>query len=175
MDQNERQVIDDLFGKLRQAESGAGPRDADAEGLIREHLGSQPAAPYYMAQAIVVQEHALKAAQERLEQLEQELKNRPAGGGFLGGLFGGGSVPARRHSTSPQMSQLARYQQGGGSGFLAGAMQTAIGVAGGVILGNLLMGAFSGDEAMAGEPEAAVEEPAPMEEDFGGGFGDEEF
>jgi uncharacterized protein len=31
MDQNERQIIDELFDKLRQAEAQSGPRDAQAE------------------------------------------------------------------------------------------------------------------------------------------------
>jgi hypothetical protein len=175
VDQTEQRVIDDLFGKLRQAETGTGPRDAEAERRILDHLRTQPAAPYYMAQAVIVQEHALKAAQERLEQLEQELKQRPAGGGgFLGSLFGGNASVPRRPAPSPQMAQLAQYQQRGGSGFLAGAMQTAMGVAGGLVLGNLLMSAFAGD-AMA-EEAPPEEEPLPEEdmasEDF---VADEEF
>ena len=55
MDQNERQIIDELFGKLRQAETQSGPRDAQAEGFIREQVARQPAAPYLIAQAIVIQ------------------------------------------------------------------------------------------------------------------------
>ncbi|HCF19261.1 MAG TPA: DUF2076 domain-containing protein, partial [Rhodospirillum rubrum] len=46
--------------------------------------------------------------------------------------------------------------------FLAGAMQTAMGVAGGVLMGNAIMSLFSGDEAQAAEP---APEPAP-EEDY---------
>jgi hypothetical protein len=177
MDRNEQGIIDGLFDKLGQAERGSGPRDAEAERRIEEHLRRQPAAPYYMAQAVIVQEHALQAAQERIQQLEQELKQRPAGGGFLGGLFGAGSVPARRPAPSPQLGQLAQYQQRGGSGFLAGAMQTAMGVAGGVLLGNLLMGAFSGGDAMAAEAEGLAEDAAGGFEDAGADFGDmdEEF
>ena len=50
-------------------------------------------------------------------------------------------------------------------------MQTAMGVAGGMLLGNMLMGAFGSEEAAAAEPE-----PAP-EEDPGADFGgfEEEF
>ena len=149
MDQNEQQIIDELFDKLQQAEQRTGPRDAEAESLIGRRVGAQPAAPYYMAQAILVQEQALQAANDRIGQLEQELQQRPAGGSFLSGLFGGGEVP--RQTQSPAGQQLRDYQQRGG-GFLGGAMQTALGVAGGVVLGNLLMGAFAGDQALAGEP-----------------------
>ena len=171
MDENERQIIDGLFDKLQQAEQKTGPRDAEAEGLIGQRVGRQPAAPYYMAQAILVQEQALQAANERIGQLEQELQQRPAGSGFLGGLFGGGEVPATQTSAAQQ--RLRDYQQRGGSGFLGGAMQTALGVAGGVMLGNLLMGAFTGDEAVASEPGMdGIGGEAPPEEDPGMGFDD---
>lgn len=180
MDQTERQVIDGLFERLGQAERASGQRDAEAERHISGLLGRQPAAPYYMAQAILVQEHALKQAQERIQNLEAELEERPAagaGGGFLGGLFGGGAPQPQKQRSVPRSgagarypgqrngahqaedSPVARYQQSGqGGGFLAGAMQTAVGVAGGVILGNMLMNMFTGGgTAEAAQPEAAAE------------------
>ena len=83
MDGNERQVIDELFGKLRQLDQQAPQRDAEAEAHIRQQVAAMPAAPYYMAQAILVQE------------LERAATERPAAGGFLGGLFGGGQPAAR--------------------------------------------------------------------------------
>ncbi len=172
MDRNEQQIIDGLFDRLRQAESGSPAREPAAQQRIEDHLRRQPAAPYYMAQAIVVQEQALQSAQERIQQLEQEVSRRPAaGGGFLGGLFGGGAGSVPRPMPSPRTQQLAQYQQQGGGGFLAGAMQTAMGVAGGMMLGSLLMDAFGSDEAAAAEPE-----PVP-EEDPGADFGgfEEEF
>lgn len=94
------EIIAQLFNKLAQAEQQTGPRDSVAETQITEAIRQQPAAPYYMAQVIVVQEQALEtlnaqleAMQERVQQLEQELAQRPAqSGGFLGGLFGGGAA-----------------------------------------------------------------------------------
>ena len=59
MDPKERQVIDDLFGKLRQVESRSPQRDPEAEAHIARQVAGLPAAPYYMAQAILVQEQAL--------------------------------------------------------------------------------------------------------------------
>ncbi|TSJ64353.1 DUF2076 domain-containing protein [Starkeya sp. 3C] len=53
---------------------------------------------------------------------------------------------------------------GGGGGFLAGAAQTAMGVAGGVLLGNAIAGMFGGSEAKAAEAPA---EPAAAEPDTG--------
>ena len=55
-----------------------------------------------------------------------------------------------------------------GGGFLAGAAQTAMGVAGGMLLTNAVMGMMGGNEAQAAEPQ----QEAPEEEmDM---FGDEE-
>jgi hypothetical protein len=62
---------------------------------------------------------------------------------------------------------------GRGGGFLAGAAQTAMGVAGGVLLGNMIASAFGGNEANAAEaaqPEpqqAAAEDFSDSGEDFG--------
>jgi hypothetical protein len=58
-----------------------------------------------------------------------------------------------------------------GGGFMAGALQTAMGVAGGVLLGSAIAGMFSSPAEAAespapAEPEAAPEEPAA---DEGGG------
>jgi hypothetical protein len=94
MESNEKQIIDNLFSRLQQAEAQSGPRDTAAETLIRQAVDRQPAAPYYMAQAILVQEQALQNLNHRVQELEQELAQRPAGGGFLAGLFGGGNKAA---------------------------------------------------------------------------------
>jgi hypothetical protein len=207
MDQNERQIIDELFDKLRQAEAQSGPRDAQAEQYIREHVVRQPVAPYLMAQAIVIQEQALAASQARIQELEWQLseqqrqqQQRPAGG-FLGSLFGGGGgsrasapsgpapmggggggspwgqrpVGAQQMPGDPRVAAYANphQQQRPGGGFLAGAMQTAAGVAGGVLIGNALAGMFSGGAAQAGEAvqQAAAEHvPEDLAAADDGGF-----
>ncbi|WP_246499477.1 DUF2076 domain-containing protein [Azospirillum soli] len=200
MDQTERQIIDDLFAKLRQAEAQSGPRDPQAEAHIRDAVARQPAAPYLMAQAIVMLEQALAASQNRNQELEQQLQQRPAaaGGGIFGGLFGGGAKPApapQRPANSPwgQQAQAPAYgdprvaayanphQQRAGGGFMAGAMQTAAGVAGGMLLGSALSSMFAGGgEAMAQEATNAVDQVAEqVPEDsgwslFGGGDEEEE-
>ena len=89
----DRSAIEGLFARLREVEQRTEPRDPEAEALIRELISRQPGAPYYMAQTILVQEQALRQAQERIEQLEAS--QRPSGG-FLGGLFGGDEAPRRR-------------------------------------------------------------------------------
>lgn len=201
MDAQDRKAIDDLFARLGQVEQNAGPRDAEADAVIRQQVSSHPAAPYYMAQTIVVQEHALNAAQQRIQELERTLASRPAGGGFLSSLFGGGN---RGPQPAPQPRAAAGYgqqqqpggapgyqqQPGGapwgaqaqqprrGGGFLAGAAQTAMGVAGGVVLGNMIAGMLSPDEAMAAAPEEPMPEEmdpaADMAADDGGFFGGDE-
>ncbi len=178
MDNNDRQAIDSLFGKISQVEQQAGPRDAEAEALIKDRIAAQPAAPYFMAQTIVVQEQALNVAQQRIEELEYQLSSRPASGGLLSSLFGGGapaSRPAPRPNAAAQPTagpwnrQPGAMQAQRGGGFLAGAAQTAMGVAGGVLLGNAIAGMFSGTEANAAE--SAEQQPAQDDtagDDFGG-------
>ncbi|HLS68455.1 MAG TPA: DUF2076 domain-containing protein [Kiloniellales bacterium] len=158
MDRTEKQVIDELFGKLELAERQGGPRDGEAEALIQQRLGRQPAAPYYMAQAIVFQEEALRQAQQRLQELESELAQRPAGGGFLAGLFGG-EAERRPQAVPRQTSHFNAYRDRGG--FLGGAMQTAMGVAGGMMLGSFLHSMITGgNEAAAADPVATDAPPA---------------
>jgi hypothetical protein len=121
MDQRERQVIDELFGKLGQVERQAPQRDREAEEHIRQQIAQMPAAPYYMAQAMLVQEQALGSLQGRIQDLERQLAERPAaggGGGFLSGLFGGGqpTTPPPASGPPPRPTAVAPYaaQPGGG-------------------------------------------------------------
>lgn len=151
MDQNDRLAIEGLFDRLAQVERQSPPRDAEAERYIAAAITRQPAAPYLMAQTIVVQEHALNGALARIEELEAQLtaarQAGAQGGGLFGRLFGGGQ-PAARPRPAPQ-------PQGGG--FLAGAAQTAMGVAGGVLLGNAIAGMFA-DPAAAAEADPEGDE-----------------
>ena len=183
MNEQDRHAIEDLFSRLAEAERQAGPKDAEADAYIKRRIELQPGAPYMMAQTIVVLNHSLEQAQRRIKELEEETGERPAATNREGGLFGGGgtsptsvpragSVPA---SGSPTAAPIPPQQQGGG--FLAGAAQTAMGVAGGVLLGNAIGGMFGGSPAQATpapakEPPAAAAEPAPEAEpvaDEGGG------
>lgn len=172
MNQQEKNIIEGLFERLRQAQAQTGPRDPEAEALIRDLINRQPAAPYYMAQAILVQEQALQNLNARIQELEQELAQRPAGGGFLADLFGGGAwPPLEPRSVARSQNATLRFQQAQGS-FLGSALQTAAAVTGGVLLANAITGLFA-DEAMTAEPSAADDEP--MEDDDSGDFGGDEF
>jgi uncharacterized protein len=178
MDGNDKKAIEDLFARLTEVERQGMARDGEAEAFIRDQISVHPGAPYYMAQTIVVQEQALQAAQARIEALEQQQQSAPESGGFLGGLFGGGQRPSGRVPSIPRRSAGAVPPQSaalGGRG--AGAAQTAMGVAGGLLLGNMIAGAFAGDEAAAAEEVPADDVPADDfgGDDMGGDFGDMEF
>jgi len=185
MNHQERSMIEGLFQRLQQAEAQAGPRDPEADALIRDLMSRQTAAPYLLAQVVLVQEQGLKQLQTRLDALEQELAERPQGSGFLGGLFGGGQTrPAAavspRAGAGTGWSNTRFPAQGGqgaqpgaqGGGFMAGAMQTAMGVAGGVLLANALGGIFGGEAQAVEPPAAAPEEPVALEDETEGGLFD---
>ncbi|MXP48986.1 DUF2076 domain-containing protein [Pantoea sp. Eser] len=141
MQREEQQLIEGLFSRLKQAESQTAARDAAAEQLINQHLQAQPGAPYYMAQAILIQEAALKKLNERVSELESRLaQQQPAqsSGGFLSGLFGSGS----RQQQPAQPPQYANAPAARGMGFLGDALQTAVGVAGGVVMADMLTSMF---------------------------------
>jgi hypothetical protein len=191
MNSEEQTLIDGLFSRLQQAEKDSAPRDAQAEARIKEHLANQPAAGYFMAQAILVQEAAIKRLDEQnrqlaqqVEQLQGELQqarsqtSAPGGGGFLSSIFGGSNrdsrpasapasggggwrEPARPSFNAPAQSGFgaapgnyaAPQQQAPAAGsFLGGALKTAAGVAGGVMLAQGISSLFHSNQ-----PEEIVE------------------
>lgn len=130
MSPEERQVLVELFQRTNAAASQ--PRDKDAEAFIAEAVRIQPYAPYLLAQAVLLQEQAMKGAAERLQQLEAENRDlkaqlaqpaqaAPQGqGGFLGGLgslFGGAQQPQQRPApeAAPQGGPWGRQPAQGGA------------------------------------------------------------
>jgi len=86
MTPQERQLVDDLFDRLAKLENN--PRDPDAEDAIADGWDKAPNAAYALVQSVIVQEEALKRANERIQQLEAQLgggANPPSGGSFLAG------------------------------------------------------------------------------------------
>lgn len=182
---DDRRAIEGLFSRLRDAERRTDARDPEAETLIGEEISRQPGAPYYMAQTILVQEHALSVAERRIAELEEQLQRRP--NDFLGGLFGGRDTPRTQYQTPARQERGPwdrndRYADNRGGGFLAGAAQTALGVTGGLLLGSAIASMLGVGAAQAGE--AAADQPEQQGSDqqdsndsgdnnFGGGdFGD---
>lgn len=229
MNSEEQTLIDGLFSRLQQAEKDSAPRDAQAETRIKEHLARQPAAGYFMTQAILVQEAAIKSLDEQNKQLTQQVQQLQAelqqarsqaaapapssGGGFLSSIFGGGSrdpqpaptqsapassggwrEPARPafnpqpqqsfgapqqnypQQSYPQQNYAAPQQApaAAGSSFLGGALKTAAGVAGGVMLAQGLSSLFHGNQQPQEIVEVIKEEPAPASDNAGGWGNDEQ-
>jgi hypothetical protein len=198
MNSEEQTLIDGLFSRLKQAETEAAPRDAQAQARIMEHLAQQPSAPYYMTQAILVQEAALKRLDEQNKQLQKDLEQAkaqvtttaPGSGGFLSSIFGSG---AREPQAAPRQAPAPASSGGGwrepsnsfanqpgvapqqgyappppaaaparaGSSFLGGALQTAAGVAGGVMLAQGISSLFNHHSQPQEVVEVIKEEPSP--------------
>lgn len=119
----------------------------------------------------------LQAQVQQLEAMAQRAQQAPQqSGGFLSGLFGGGAAAqpqrdmpaygqrgreapaapspwgAPQQNAAPQAGpwgQQAQPQQRQGMGFLGTAAAAAAGVAGGMMLGNILSSAFGGGQAHA--------------------------
>jgi hypothetical protein len=130
-----------------------------------------------MAQSMLIQEAALKRLQTRVQELENQLaqqqSQQPSGGGsFLSGLFGGNknqpAQPAQNWGAPPVQQQPPQYASPAptasrGSGFMAGALQTAAGVAGGVVIADMLTSMFHHSQPQ--EIVNIIEEPAAAARD----------
>ncbi|CAO3362695.1 DUF2076 domain-containing protein [Azospirillum palustre] len=119
MTPEERTLLSDLFRRLRDVESQqtSQPRDAEAEDFIRRSVQDQPLSSYYMAQTVLVQQQALTAAQTRIEELERQLRERPAqpaqsGGSFLSNALGIGRSPWGRGAEPPPAPSYPQAPQG---------------------------------------------------------------
>ena len=125
MTPDERQLLSGLFDRIRTAGSNQ-QRDRDAESFISDAVRQQPYAPYLLSQTVIVQEQALKAANDRLQELEAKVQTlesgqgQGGGEGFLGGLgrsiFGGGSSqqaqpPRSAPPAYPPQGQYGQNQQ----------------------------------------------------------------
>jgi hypothetical protein len=112
MTPEERQMLADLFERVRGA--AANPRDPQAEAFINDAVRAVPFAPYVLAQTVLVQQHALEGAAQRVAELEAQVNSaaqQPAQDtSFLGSLgrtiFGGPSAP-------PQQQAPRGYDQRG--------------------------------------------------------------
>lgn len=115
----ERQLIGDLFDRMR--ETGLSEKDREAEAFINQSMRATQDASYKLVQSVLIQEQALQEAGYRIEELEARVReledhvaqSQPAqskGGGFLGGLFGGSKQAAGGTPTSVPVTGQ-RYQQ----------------------------------------------------------------
>ena len=171
MTPEERQLISGLFERMRPAANQQ--RDREAETFIGDQLRAQPYAPYLLSQTVIVQDQALRAANDKIEQLEsqaREAQAQPQETSFLGSvgrsIFGGGppdnrnqTVPAtgRGFGENPQDQGQYRAQgnpggspwgqaAGGGIGGAMSGMGGAMGGGG----GGFLKGALGAAAGVAG-------------------------
>jgi hypothetical protein len=175
MTPQERQLIDELFERLASLEGQ--PRDREAERAIAEGLARAPHALYPLVQTVLVQDEALKMAEERIRELGGDIEEPQEERGFLDNVRdailgpdpqrrGSGSVPSVRPSVwntqqpmvqQPMMQQPMQQQpmQPGqdygsrGGSFLGTAAAAAAGVIGGSLLFNSLGSLMGGDKAQA--------------------------
>ena len=178
MTPDERQLITGLFDRMKPI--AGQQRDRDAEMLIGDQVRAQPYAPYLMAQTVIVQDQALRAANEKIQQLEEDVRKAQSGSAqapgdtsFLGGLgrsiFGGGaaSVPStgshapapapQGYAQQPGYGQQSGYgqqqgyaQQPGGPWGQQGAPAGGGGLFGGGGGGGFMKGALGAAAGVAG-------------------------
>ena len=75
MTPQEQGLLAALFDRLKQAEGN--PRGSEADRYIADAVRQQPAAPYFMAQLLLVQDQALSAAQGRVSVSWNRISRRP--------------------------------------------------------------------------------------------------
>jgi hypothetical protein len=167
VNQQDRQVIDDLFQYLNQSAAEAGPRDREAEARIQQHVqAGPPGLLYEMAQRLVGQQAALRKLRAQLTDCQQQLRQSgsPAWSGGQG--YGPPGPPA------PPYQQRPGGQ--GGQGFLAGAGQIALGVGGGILAAEALGSLFGGDGLFGEGRDEYVEQNVYVDQnDDGQGYGND--
>src|SRR5579862_8810345 len=98
----ERDLVTTLLERLK-GMTGQ-PKDPEADALIRQAMGEQPDAPYYLVQTVLIQDLSLHQAQARIAELEQQLADansqKSSGTSFLGGLFGRRDAPPLAPATT---------------------------------------------------------------------------
>lgn len=145
LSRDDRHAIQDLFRRLAEAERNGGPRDPEAETLIRDLMSRQPSAAYYLAQTVVAQQQALQAGDRRMADLQAQVN---------------------RHDERQEAPQVAPGQPRQG-GFLDNAAQTAAGVAGGLMLGSLIGSIFSHGDGQPADHQQDHADPGGDADDGG--------
>ena len=167
MTPDEKSMLQNLFDRIDAAKDQH--RDQDAEAMINAAVRAAPHAPYLLTQTVLLQEQALKQADQRLHELEtrlQELEKPQAqptsflgglGAPFLSGRRTASGVPSVSRTPEPQPEPpLSYWNRGGyapqssGNSFLSSALSTAAGVAGGGLLFQGISSLFQGGHAYGG-------------------------
>lgn len=152
MTEEERRLITDFVQRAVAARND--PIDPEADRLLAELFARHPDARYRIAQMAFFGEHALAEATNRIRELEWQLQQAQQPKGFFGGLLGGGAPqgqpPGPVHAPGWRPG-LFNAQQGRPS-FLGTAAASALGVLGGLMIGNAIASMMGlGGEAQAAE------------------------
>lgn len=160
----EKKLIKDLFKKLKLAENKSSFKDIEAESCIKKCLKKQPNAIYYMIQTILVQEVAIKKLNDIIKNLKNQSKtsssNTSSEKSFLSELINkyipNKSNESKKFDTNSRTENFYhnKYDRSSspfhenmntsasGNSFLTNALQTAVGVTGGIVAGNMLLNLF---------------------------------
>jgi uncharacterized protein len=118
MTTHDKRQIEDLFQQLHQMAGESLPRDPQAEALIWEQLQRQPAAPYYMAQLLLLQKQSLATARQQIDELHRQRAQS------------GHAVRDPADAVDPISTGIS---------FLTGAAQAALAIGGGLLLADFVV------------------------------------
>ncbi len=134
-------------------------KDTDAEALIRDAMSRQPDATYLLVQRCLLLEHAVNAAQTKINDLQNQLQQRStpsSAGSFLGNdpwaqsAASSNPVPGAGNYQIPQANNTPFNRaapQAVGSGFGSSFLGNVATTAAGVVAGSFL---FQGIENLMG-------------------------
>ncbi len=173
MTPDEKKMIGDLFERIARNQEPAAQKDREADTLIRDAIARDPGAAYTLTQMALVQEHALKLADERIRELEAKVGPETAEPApkrsFMDGLLP--NSPWARRTSVPVAGSAPLVKPGvfgsgaaapaapAGGSFLRSAFATAAGVAGGLMLFEAVRGLMAGSAGGAFASSAAAAAP----------------
>lgn len=164
MKETEKKLIINLFKKINNISLQTPHKDSEAEKLINLLLKNQYDAVYYMVQTLLVQDILIQELNDKVKKLQDRISQASVQNtSFLSNHVKQNvrDLPVDNHilhnnnqhtyskKVEPETSDynysnsnnnVSRSNSRGISGFLGTAIQTAIGVAGGMVAGNMLTG-----------------------------------
>ena len=146
MTPDERTLLGNFLRDLDAARGVA--KDPEASAAITQALQANPDAAYVLVQHAIVADQSLHAAQQRIAELEEQLREPAPATSFLPQSSGPwASVPQAGYAPPPPQERPGFFSGGSGLGsFLRNAGTTAAGVAGGEMLFDGLSDLFGGRE-----------------------------
>ncbi|CAL4042429.1 Putative uncharacterized protein Yba2 [Buchnera aphidicola (Tetraneura ulmi)] len=173
MKTEEKILIESLFSRLLEVEKKSSKRDQSAEELIDSLIEKQKNAPYYLIQTVLVQETVLKKLNVEINELKKEITNfkekvveKDKKTSFLSGFFKNNKNKnsnfnsLKKSNTIPKeyvnnnipsndsvgSTATSGFSSSNNNTFLGNALQTAVGVAGGMVVGNMLTNMFQNNK-----------------------------